>query len=83
MEGRDIVGRRVLVVEDTTTIGGSPLPAVEAMRETGATPVGVYAPPFADRDAGAAAKIEAAGVPYRSSFSLQDPPAPSANGSVC
>ncbi|HET9380831.1 MAG TPA: orotate phosphoribosyltransferase, partial [Streptomyces sp.] len=33
VEGPDIAGRRVLVVEDTSTTGGSPLTAVEAVRE--------------------------------------------------
>ena len=70
VEGPDIAGRRVLVVEDTSTTGGSPLTALEAVREAGATPVGVAV--IADRDTGAAAKIEAAGVPYRFAFSLQD-----------
>ncbi|HVM28372.1 MAG TPA: orotate phosphoribosyltransferase [Mycobacteriales bacterium] len=70
VEGPEIAGRRVLVVEDTSTTGGSPLTALEAVREAGATPVGVAV--IADRDTGAAAKIEAAGVPYRFAFSLQD-----------
>ncbi|NUR88894.1 MAG: orotate phosphoribosyltransferase, partial [Nonomuraea sp.] len=33
IEGPEIKGRRVLVVEDTSTTGGSPLTAVEALRE--------------------------------------------------
>jgi orotate phosphoribosyltransferase len=70
IEGPDITGRRVLVVEDTSTTGGSPLTALEAVREAGATPVGVAT--IADRDTGADKKIEAAGVPYRFAFSLQD-----------
>ena len=70
VEGPDIAGRRVLVVEDTSTTGGSPLTALAAVREAGATPVGVAV--IADRDTGAAAKIEAEGVPYRYAYSLQD-----------
>jgi orotate phosphoribosyltransferase len=70
VEGPDIAGRRVLVVEDTSTTGGSPLTALAAVREAGAEPVGVAV--IADRDTGAAAKIEAEGVPYRYAFSLQD-----------
>jgi orotate phosphoribosyltransferase len=70
VEGPGIEGRRVLVVEDTSTTGGSPLTALAAVREAGATPVGVAV--LADRDTGAAAKIEAEGVPYRFAFSLQD-----------
>ena len=70
VEGPDIAGRRVLVVEDTTTTGGSPLTALAACREAGAVPVAVAT--IADRSTGAAQKIEAAGVPYRSLYSLQD-----------
>ena len=70
IEGPDIAGRRVLVVEDTSTTGGSPLTALAAVREAGATPVGVAT--IADRDTGAAEKIEAEGVPYRFAYSLQD-----------
>ena len=36
IEGPSIAGRQVLVVEDTTTTGASPLAAVEAAREDGA-----------------------------------------------
>ena len=70
VEGPDIAGRRVLVVEDTSTTGGSPLTALAAVREAGATAVGVAV--IADRDTGAAAKIEAEGVPYRFAYSLAD-----------
>lgn len=70
IEGPDIADRRVLVVEDTSTTGGSPLAALHAVREAGATPVGVAV--IADRDTGAAAKIEAEGVPYRFAYSLAD-----------
>ncbi len=70
VEGPEIAGRRVLVVEDTSTTGGSPLEALEAVREAGATPVAVAT--IADRDTGAGAKIEAAGVPYLFAYSLAD-----------
>ncbi len=70
IEGPDIAGRRVLVVEDTTTTGGTPLAALAACREAGAIPVAVAT--IADRATGAAEKIEADGVPYRSLFSLED-----------
>ncbi|WP_329119559.1 orotate phosphoribosyltransferase [Streptomyces sp. NBC_01465] len=63
IEGPEIKGRRVLIVEDTSTTGGSPLTAVEAAREAGAEVVAVAT--IVDRDTGAAAKItEGAGVPY-------------------
>ncbi|MEU7422373.1 orotate phosphoribosyltransferase [Streptomyces sp. NPDC040750] len=71
VEGPDITGRRVLVVEDTSTTGGSPLTAVEAVREAGAEVVAVAT--IVDRATGAAEKIEAgAGVPYRFAFSKDE-----------
>ena len=70
VEGPDIAGRRVLVVEDTSTTGGSPLEALAAVREAGATAVGVAT--IADRDTGAGAAIEAEGVPYLFAYSLDD-----------
>ena len=51
IEGPDVVGRRVLVVEDTTTTGNSPITAVEALREIGADVVGVAT--IVDRQTGA------------------------------
>jgi orotate phosphoribosyltransferase len=70
IEGPDIAGRRVLVVEDTSTTGGSPLTALAACREAGAIPVAVAT--IADRATGAGEKIEAEGVPYRFLYSLED-----------
>ena len=70
IEGPDISGRRVLVLEDTSTTGGSPLSALQAVREAGATAVGVAV--IADRATGAREKIEAEGVPYRFAYSVQD-----------
>ncbi|MFE4862744.1 orotate phosphoribosyltransferase [Streptomyces sp. NPDC056670] len=68
VEGPDIKGRRVLVVEDTSTTGGSPLTAVEAVRAAGAEVVAVAT--IVDRATGAAEKItEGAGVPYVHAFS--------------
>jgi orotate phosphoribosyltransferase len=70
VEGPDIAARRVLVLEDTSTTGGSPLTALQAVREAGAVPVGVAV--IADRATGAAEKIEAEGVPYRFAYSIED-----------
>ncbi|MER5826112.1 phosphoribosyltransferase family protein, partial [Streptomyces mirabilis] len=71
VEGPEIRGRRVLVVEDTSTTGGSPLAAVEAVREAGAEVVGVAT--IVDRATGAAEKIEAgAGVPYLFAYSKDE-----------
>ncbi len=70
VEGPDIAGRRVLVVEDTSTTGESPLTALQAVRGAGAVPVGVAV--IADRDTGAQARIEAEGLPYLAAYSLAE-----------
>jgi orotate phosphoribosyltransferase len=70
IEGPDVAGRRVLVVEDTSTTGGSALTAVEAVREAGAEVVGVAV--IVDRATGAREAVEAAGLPYRFAFGLPD-----------
>ena len=70
IEGTDVVGKRVLVVEDTSTTGASALTAVRAVRDAGATVVGVTT--VVDRATGAAEAIEAEGVPYRSILGLAD-----------
>ncbi len=70
IEGPDISGKRVLVVEDTTTTGNSPLTAVAAVREAGAEVVGVAT--VVDRNTGASEVIEKEGVAYRYLLGLQD-----------
>jgi len=68
VEGPSVAGRRVLVVEDVSTTGSSPLTAVEALREAGAEVVGVAL--IVDRGAGDA--IRAAGLECRAAYSLGD-----------
>ena len=70
IEGPDIVGRRVLVVEDTTTTGNSPLTAVAALREAGAEVVGVAT--VVDRATGAEQVLRDAGLEYRYLLGLED-----------
>lgn len=70
IEGPSVAGRRVLVLEDTSTTGSSPLTAVEACQEAGAEVVAVAV--IADRASGAKERIEAAGVPYRAAYGLED-----------
>ena len=70
VEGPDVEGRRVLVVEDTTTTGNSPLTAVTALREAGAAVVGVAT--VVDRATGADDVIRAEGVDYRALLGLTD-----------
>lgn len=70
VEGPDVVGKKVLVVEDTTTTGNSPLTAVHALREIGAEVVGVAT--VVDRATGAADVITAEGLQYRYLLGLDD-----------
>jgi orotate phosphoribosyltransferase len=70
IEGPSVEGRRVLVVEDTTTTGASPIAAVQAAREAGGEVVAVAT--IADRATGAGEKIEAEGVGYRFVYGLEE-----------
>ena len=70
IEGPDVVGKRVLVVEDTTTTGASPLQAVRALWAIGAHVVGVAT--IVDRATGAAEVLEAEGLVYRYLLGLTD-----------
>ena len=70
IEGPEIAGRRVVVLEDTSTTGGSPLEALAAVREAGAEAVAVAV--VVDRKTGAQEKIEAAGVPYLAALSIDE-----------
>jgi orotate phosphoribosyltransferase len=70
IEGPDVTGRRCLVVEDTSTTGGSPLTAAEAIIEAGGTVVGVAT--IADRATGAAQAFADAGHLYRYAYTLGD-----------
>lgn len=70
IEGPDVRGQRVLVVEDTTTTGNSPLTAVRALRDNGATVAGVAT--VVDRETGADRIVAAEGLEYRSILGLKD-----------
>jgi orotate phosphoribosyltransferase len=68
IEGPDVVGKRVLAVEDTSTTGGSVLTAVKALEDAGAIVVGVAV--IVER--GAKDAIEAAGYKYYAAYQLSD-----------
>lgn len=70
VEGPDLAGKRVIVLEDTSTTGGSPLKAIEALTKVGAQIVAVAV--VVDRATGAKEAIEAAGYPYYAAISLAD-----------
>lgn len=67
VEGPSVEGRRVVVVEDTSTTGGSALTAVEALQRAGAEVVAVAI--IVDRATGAKERIEeSTGVPCLYAF---------------
>jgi orotate phosphoribosyltransferase len=71
VEGPSVEGRNVVVLEDTSTTGGSALTAVEGVRKAGGNVVAVAV--IVDRDTGAKEKIEAeAGVPYLFAYSKDE-----------
>lgn len=70
VEGPDLAGKRVIVLEDTSTTGGSPLAAIEALTKVGAEIAGVAV--VVDRNTGAREIIEAAGYPYFAAIGLSD-----------
>jgi orotate phosphoribosyltransferase len=70
VEGPDLEGKRVVVLEDTSTTGGSPLAAIEALKKVGAEIAGVAV--VVDRSTGAREIIEAAGYPYFAAIALAD-----------
>ena len=70
IEGADVAGKRVVVVEDTSTTGQSALKAVEALRREGAEPVAVAV--IVDRKTGAQAAVEAEGLRWLAAIDLDD-----------
>ena len=70
VEGPDVSGRDVVVLEDTSTTGGSPLTAAKALVAAGANVLAVAT--VVDRDTGAREAIESEGFRYLSAISLRD-----------
>lgn len=70
VEGPEIAGRRVVIVEDTTTTGNSPMLAVEAARAAGAEVLGVAT--ILDRETEATEVFARAELPYVSLLSSGD-----------
>jgi orotate phosphoribosyltransferase len=68
--GESLKGRRVVVVEDVTTTGGSAIKAAEALRAEGAEVVGVVT--VIDREEGAGDAFAAAGLTLTPILTLTD-----------
>ena len=64
-------GRKVVILEDTSTTGGSALTAVEGVRKAGGEVQAVAV--LVDRDTGAKERVEQeAGVPYLFAYSKSE-----------
>ena len=70
VEGPDIAGKNVVVLEDTSTTGASPLTAAEALQNAGANVLAIAT--VVDRNTGAKEAIESKGFRYYSAISLSD-----------
>lgn len=70
IEGAEVAGTRVVVLEDTSTTGQSALRAVEVLRREGAEVVAVAV--IVDRKTGAQAAIEAEGLRWLAAIDLDD-----------
>ncbi len=69
-KGKSLKGKKVVIVEDVTTTGGSALAAIRAVREEGAEVVLVLA--IVDRQEGATETFAADGVPFRALFTAEE-----------
>lgn len=70
VEGADLEGKSVVVVEDSTTTGGSALQAIEAVEEVGATVLAVLT--VVDREEGAKERLAEAGYPFLTLFTASE-----------
>jgi orotate phosphoribosyltransferase len=64
--GESLDGKRIVIVEDVTTTGGSAVKAVEAVKDAGGNVVLVFT--MVDRDEGATEAFAAAGIPFRALY---------------
>lgn len=78
VEGQSVAGKRVVIIEDVTTTGGSVAAAVEVLRAEGATVARVET--VVDRGEGATEALRAKGVSLGALVSSQDLLAMSAAG---
>jgi orotate phosphoribosyltransferase len=69
-KGESLQGKRVVIVEDVTTTGGSAIKAVDAVRDAGGEIALVFT--MVDREEGAAENFAQAGVPFRSLYKASE-----------
>ena len=69
-KGETLEGKRVVIVEDVTTTGGSAIKAAEAVRKEGAEVVAVIT--IVDREEGAGAAFKAAGLKFTPLLRIDD-----------
>ena len=70
MRMASLEGRRVAILEDVTTTGGSAMKAIEAAKAEGASIVRVVT--VVDRLEGAAEAFKAAGIPFAALLTVAD-----------
>ena len=66
----NLQGKRVVVVEDVTTTGGSAIKAVESVRDAGGEVVLVFT--MVDREEGAEDAFKEAGIPFRALYKASE-----------
>jgi len=66
VKGESLQGKRVVIVEDVTTTGGSAIKAVDAVKDAGGEVVMVFT--MVDRDEGATENFKDAGIAFRSLY---------------
>jgi orotate phosphoribosyltransferase len=69
-KGESLKDKRIVIVEDVTTTGGSAIKAVDAVREAGGEIVLVFT--MVDREEGAAETFAQAGVPFRALYKASE-----------
>lgn len=70
VDGNDIAGKTVVILEDVTTTGGSAMDAVKVVEDAGAKVALVIS--ILDRGEGAAELYAKAGVPFKSLFKAEE-----------
>jgi orotate phosphoribosyltransferase len=69
-KGESLAGKRIVIVEDVTTTGGSAVKALDAVREAGGEVALVFT--MVDREEGATETFREAGVPFRSLYKASE-----------